>query len=272
MRLSLLNDKTGDIQPKILLRESASDLRKSARTILILFYLTMDNYDAIADNYNEFEQTAITLWRLGYPVVKDFLGDIKGKSVLDYGCGTGTFSRFLQSNGAIVTGVDVSDNMIEVAKKSSSDAIAFHSISSGDLDFLADNKFDFVVSNFVLCTVSSLLEISLILNQIYRVLKKTGRFVFMNSNWDKSNGREFISFKLDYCNDLVSGNPVTATIKSKPSIVLHDFFWSIRDYKGMLKESGFRILDLKEMTADSDVIDWLDEREFPPYYVISARK
>jgi len=38
----------------------------------------MDNYDAIANNYNEFEQNAITLWRLGYPVVTDLLGDITG--------------------------------------------------------------------------------------------------------------------------------------------------------------------------------------------------
>jgi ubiquinone/menaquinone biosynthesis C-methylase UbiE len=232
----------------------------------------MDNYDAIADNYNEFEQNAITLWRLGYPVVKDLLGDVKGKSVLDYGCGTGTFSRFLQSNGAIVTGVDVSENMIEVAKKGCSDTISYYSILSGDLDFLADNKFDLVVSNFVLCTVPSRQEISIILDQIYRVLKQTGRFVFMNSNWDNSNGKEFVSFKLDFCKNLDSGNPVTATIKSKPPIILHDFFWSISDYKGMLKESGFRVLDLKEMTADSDDIDWLDERKYPPYYVIGAGK
>ena len=232
----------------------------------------MDNYDEIANNYNEFEQNAITLWRLGYPVVEGLFGNINGKSVLDYGCGTGTFSRFLQSKGASVTGVDVSENMIAVAKRNSSDTISYHSISSGALDFLSDNKFDFVVSNFVLCTIPSRQEISLILSQIYRVLKKEGLFVFMNSNWDRSNGREFISFKLDFCNHLDSGNPVTATIKSKPPIVLHDFFWSVSDYKGMLKESGFKIQNFREESAKSGDINWLDESEFPPYYVISAGK
>ena len=91
----------------------------------------MDNYDAIANNYNEFEQNAITLWRLGYPVVTDLLGNVNGKSVLDYGCGTGTFSRFLQSKKASVTGVDVSENMIEVAKSNSSDKIAYFPFPAG---------------------------------------------------------------------------------------------------------------------------------------------
>jgi len=49
---------------------------------------------------------------VGYPVVLSQLGDVKGKAILDYGCGTGTFSRFLQSKGAIITGLDVSENMI----------------------------------------------------------------------------------------------------------------------------------------------------------------
>jgi ubiquinone/menaquinone biosynthesis C-methylase UbiE len=232
----------------------------------------MDNYDAIANSYNEFEQNAITLWRLGYPVVKDLLGNINGKSVLDYGCGTGTFSRFLQSKGAHVKGVDVSENMIEVAKSNSSDKIAYYPIYSGGLDFIPANMFDFVVSNFVLCTVPSRREISMILDQIYRVLKKGGLFVFMNSNWDKSNGKEFISFKLEYCNDLVAGHPVTAIIKSDPPIMLHDYFWPIAEYRKLLQESGFRINVLREDIADNDDVRWLDEREFPPYYVISAGK
>jgi ubiquinone/menaquinone biosynthesis C-methylase UbiE len=232
----------------------------------------MDNYAAIANNYDEFEQTAITLWRLGYPVVEDILGDIKGKSVLDYGCGTGTFSRVLQSKGAVVMGVDVSEHMLGVAKRISPDTITYYSIPSGGLDFPADNIFDFVVSNFVLCTIPSREEILKILHQIHRVLKQDGSFIFMNSNWDKSNGREFVSFKLDHCKNLISGCPITAIIKSDPPISLCDYFWSIDDYRKMLMEAGFEIKSFREEIAKSVDVPWLDEREFPPYYVISAGK
>lgn len=232
----------------------------------------MDHYAAIANNYDEFEQTAITLWRLGYPVVEELLGNIRSKSILDYGCGTGTFSRFLHSKGAVVTGVDVSENMIEVAKKNKPDGISYSAITSGDLDSIPLNSFDFVVSNFVLCTISSKEEISNILRQIYRVLKKDGSFIFMNSNWDKSNGREFISFRLDPCKNLISGSPITAIIKSDPPIPLYDYFWSIDDYQKMLMDSGFKINQFREEIAKSKDIAWLDEREFPPYYIFSAGK
>jgi toxoflavin synthase len=231
----------------------------------------MDNYNAIAENYNESEKDALTLWRLGYTVVKDLLGDVTGRQVLDYGCGTGTFSRFLHSKGASVTGVDVSENMIVVAKNQGPATILYHTIRDG-IGFLEDDSFDFVVSNFVLCTLSSRKEIARIFDQIHRILKKGGSFIFMNSNWDRSNGKEFVSFNLDFCNPLVSGCPVTATIKTSPPITLHDFFWPKEDYFSLLTKSGFKIVDLKEPVATKDDAMWLDETKFPPYYAVSAVK
>jgi 2-polyprenyl-3-methyl-5-hydroxy-6-metoxy-1,4-benzoquinol methylase len=236
------------------------------------FLNAMGDYDTIANNYNDFDQDAITLLRLGYPVVEDLMGDFTGKSVLDYGCGTGIFSRFLQSKGAFVTGVDVSEKMIEVARRNSPETIDYCTLSGRGLDFLAENKFDFVVSNFVLCTLPSLREIAIILGQIHRVLKQGGLLVFMNSNWDKSNGREFVSFKLEPCKTLVSGQPVRVIIKSDPPILLHDYFWSIPDYRKLLKESGFKTRFLMEKIAGDDGLAWLDEKKYPPYYAISAGK
>jgi 2-polyprenyl-3-methyl-5-hydroxy-6-metoxy-1,4-benzoquinol methylase len=232
----------------------------------------MNDYDAIADIYNDSEQNAITLWALGYRVVKEFLGDVNGKKVLDYGCGTGTFSRFLQSQGAVVTGVDVSENMIKTAQSRNSVTIDYYTIADNGLDFLDNSVFDFVVSNFVLCTLPSKHEISLILAQIYRVLKEGGMFVLMNSNWDKSNGKEFVSFRLEYCTNLVPGHPVTAIIKSTPPIRLHDYFWPIDEYRKILVEAGFRINGQREEIAENEDHPWLDEKKYPSYYAISAVK
>lgn len=232
----------------------------------------MDNYDAIADNYNDSEKNAITLWSLGYRVVAEFLGDINGKRILDYGCGSGIFCRFLQSKGAFVTGLDISKNMIKVAQRRNSGFIDYYTIADKGLDFLSDSLFDFAVSNFVLCTLPSQRKISLILDQIYRVLKKEGMFVLMNSNWDKSNGRDFVSFRLEYCKNLISGHPVTAIIKSTPPIMLHDYFWSIEEYRKILMEAGFRINGQREEIAESEDDLWLDEKKYPPYYAISAIK
>lgn len=43
-------------------------------------------------------------------------GGLQGKKVLDVGCGTGLLSVKLAQNGADVTGIDLSDDMLEVAR------------------------------------------------------------------------------------------------------------------------------------------------------------
>ena len=45
------------------------------------------------------------------------LGDVAGKTVLDYGCGLGDNSVLLASRGAKVIGVDISPELIELAEK-----------------------------------------------------------------------------------------------------------------------------------------------------------
>ena len=45
------------------------------------------------------------------------LGDVRGKSVLDYGCGAGENSLLLAARGACVTGIDISPDLVEVARR-----------------------------------------------------------------------------------------------------------------------------------------------------------
>ena len=139
------------------------------------------DYNSIAQSYNNTEENAVTLWRLGYNNLIRYLNPIVNKTVLDYGCGTGTFCRFLSEKKAIVTGVDISENMINVAKDTNSGGIAYFQITSGNLDFFPANTFDYVVSNFVFCTISSRQEILKVLSSLYRVLKTKGSLFFLYS-------------------------------------------------------------------------------------------
>jgi ubiquinone/menaquinone biosynthesis C-methylase UbiE len=229
-------------------------------------------YRDIARRYDTFNQHAVTLWHLGYHSVIDHLGQVSNCSILDYGCGTGIFSRFLCEKGATVTGVDVSDSMITVAKNKGPAGISYHHITSGNLKFIADSAFDHAIANFVLCTISTRQEMRKILDEIYRVLKKDGLFIVLNSNWDKSNGREFISFKLEYCDALVSGQNISVVIKSSPPIILNDYYWSQDDYRDFLKQSGFIVHHLDEPLAAGDDLPWMDEKRYPPYVIITAEK
>ena len=48
------------------------------------------DYNNIAGRYNNTEKNAVTLWRLGYDNLMTYLNPIMNKSILDYGCGSGT--------------------------------------------------------------------------------------------------------------------------------------------------------------------------------------
>lgn len=71
--------------------------------------------------------------------------NVKGKRILEIGCGDGYYSRYLKKRGAEVVGVDISNNMINLAKKNAKKEnldIPFYKIEGEHLEF-EDKFFDF---------------------------------------------------------------------------------------------------------------------------------
>lgn len=111
------------------------------------------------------------------PVLWDLLGDVQGKNVLDLGCGTGYLSRQLAKKGAEVIAVDLSPNMIEVAKKYSPFFNIDYRVESGrDLKSISDASLDAIVCNFVLMDCA---DLGNTISECYRVLKRDGTAVFV---------------------------------------------------------------------------------------------
>ena len=75
---------------------------------------------------------------------------IKGKSVLDVGCGSGAWSANFQRMGAKeVQGVDFSEKMLIQAKRKHPN-IQFHQGNAENLHQFADDSFDIVTASYVL--------------------------------------------------------------------------------------------------------------------------
>lgn len=74
---------------------------------------------------------------------------VSGKSVLDVGCGTGGWGYHFMTHGAKVTGIDLSDKMINMAKKRYGNKMECREISEKD-SFWEDNQFDIVTASYVL--------------------------------------------------------------------------------------------------------------------------
>jgi 2-polyprenyl-3-methyl-5-hydroxy-6-metoxy-1,4-benzoquinol methylase len=85
-------------------------------------------------------------------VLDEFVGDARGRLVLDVGTGTGRAALQMAERGARVTGVDASESMLAVARHRAADTSLDVTFLAGDAHALAfaDREFDVVISLRVL--------------------------------------------------------------------------------------------------------------------------
>jgi len=105
----------------------------------------------------------------------------KGKlNILDLGCGPGLYAEIFAKAGHNVTGIDISKNSIEYAKKLAEDKkfdIAYLNSSYLEIDLESD-KYDLIVLIYTDLGVLKPTERESLLEMIFRVLKKGGAFIF----------------------------------------------------------------------------------------------
>jgi ubiquinone biosynthesis O-methyltransferase len=111
-----------------------------------------------------------------------------GMNILDVGCGTGNFSIKMARKGANVTGIDISEKMLEIARNRASQeelTIEFKKMDSQSLMF-PDNFFDAV---FSMATIEFLSNAQKMIEEMFRVCKKGGSIVLGTINKDSDWGK-----------------------------------------------------------------------------------
>lgn len=123
---------------------------------------------AISDNiYNA---------HLERPTLLSMIPELKGLQVLDLGCGPGLYIEHFLDQGAQVTGIDRSSEMIARVSERFRDAVTCYTQDLSDgLPEEHDKTYDLVISPLTLHYIE---DWTLILADIRRVLKNDGCFVF----------------------------------------------------------------------------------------------
>ncbi len=100
----------------------------------------------------------------------------QGARVLDLCCGTGALAHRLTKRGFEVTGLDSSDEMLQIARRRESSA---RFLVADARSFAAESPFDCVISTFdSLNHVLSLEELGQVFGNVFDSLLPSGRFVF----------------------------------------------------------------------------------------------
>ena len=107
---------------------------------------------------------------------------VKGKVVLDLGCGTGKFMQKFYKETSKYYGLDLSSSQLNIAKtKVSGDNVDFICCSAEEIPLL-DNSVDVIISTWVLGTILEVDRRNKVLKEMKRVLKKDGEIYLVEND------------------------------------------------------------------------------------------
>ncbi len=185
---------------------------------------------------------------------------IEGLHVLDLGCGTGRNSNYFAELGAQVTGIEISNTALELARQRARElnvSVNYMNHSMGDILPFADGSFDIVID---VMSSNSLTEAerAVYIKELYRALKPDGNIYIKALCKDGDhNAKNLIK--------LSPGKEHDTYIMLE--IGLTERVWSADDFKSYYSEHFF-IEQLEKKTNYSKINNQSYKRNFWLAYLI----
>lgn len=220
-----------------------------------------EQYNSIHNDYSQMLDKANKLSNgIFHKLFKDSLS---GKKVLDIGCGDGSDLKTFHSKGALVYGLDPSQEFLTKAKHNNPSGV--FALGVGEQIPFEDNFFDIVVSKWAIQTSPN---VNKVLSEAARVLKKNGKLVILTKHpimqWlekvrDYGHGADY------YRQMLVTSNIYSNSIKlTEPSHTLNE-------YLNVEFLSNFELTRFEEFT-DFPASEQLNNDIYPTFFIIEANK
>jgi 2-polyprenyl-3-methyl-5-hydroxy-6-metoxy-1,4-benzoquinol methylase len=222
------------------------------------------HWDDNADVWTEHVRKGWDTFRehLNNPAFLKLVGNLKGKTVLDAGCGEGYNTRIFARMGAKITGIDISPRLIEharLAEQKEPLGIRYEPVSFTDMSIFKDESFDTVVSTMALMDSP---DFEKAITEIYRVLKKNGDFFFSISHpcfmtkgfgWvtDRQSNQEKLTVsgyfsKTQWVERWQFSQAPEEIRKEVPQFAIPRFPRTLADYINPLVQTGFILKKLAE--------------------------
>jgi SAM-dependent methyltransferase len=212
------------------------------------------SWDAIADDWVRHADANDYRNDLLMPFMLELLGDVRGISILDLGCGEGGYSRELAARGAKVAGVDGSSRLIAVARERAPE-IQYTLANANALETLESESFQIVMAAMSLMDVE---DYEGAIDEVWRVLGPGGR-LFMSithpcfsppvSGWIKSENGELKHFAVDRYMEKAEWDDFIASSFERPVIRRHK---PLQDFVGPLLRRGFILRSFQEPGASAE--------------------
>ncbi|AKT42057.1 class I SAM-dependent methyltransferase [Chondromyces crocatus] len=201
-----------------------------------------------ASQFNElaglYEEMALWPFRkdIEIPSVLYHLGDLTGRDVLDFGCGSGFYARMLKARGARrVVGYDEADGMMRYARRREEKERVGIEFTS-DLSASLHGQFDIVLSVYVLPYATTRDALHDMCASMARLLRPGGRLVALPIHPDYEIEPDYYrpcGFNLSSETPYVEGSPVQLDLmcgQGEASVTA--WYWSASALETALRAAG----------------------------------
>jgi trans-aconitate methyltransferase len=200
---------------------------------------------------------------------------VKGQKAMDFGCGTGRSTRFLERLGFEVVGVDIAEDMIRQAQFMDPHG-DYRLIGDGDLGLLGGMAFDLVLSAFTFDNIPSMDHKVRLFSGLAGKLNDNGKIVNLVSSpdiytheWASFTTKDFPGNRTAKSGDTVK-IVMTDVEDGRP---VEDIVWSDEDYREVYRMAGLELLlTHRPLAREDEPFDWVNETRIPPWTIYVVAK
>jgi trans-aconitate methyltransferase len=195
---------------------------------------------------------------------------VAAERAVDFGCGTGRSTRFLHKLGLSTVGLDISAEMVAVARTHDPDG-DYRVIEDGDFSSLDGERFDLVLSAFTFDNIPGYDHKVRLFSGLNKLLGSHGRLISIVSTpeiytneWITFSTRDYPENATAGCGDVV--RIVTTTYSDQRPV--EDILWPDADYRDIYQEVGFEVERFERPLATGDEgMPWISETRIAPWSI-----
>ncbi len=237
--------------------------------LLVCSNTSFSKYDnqSDAENYRKTKQLEVRAALDEYTIFS-YLGDLNGLKILDFACGEGYYSRkFIEKGAASVTGVDISQAMIELARQQTDFDGRIQYVHASAAEYTDKSvDYDLVTGIFLLHYAQSIKELESMFQSAYDVLKPGGVFLALNQNPALVDGGKTApakdyyhpyGFEIIFSTPIGEGSIINVNLFNKDGTVvsLKVYNYSLGTYKKAAEKAGFTSFEVLPMLISPEALE-----------------
>jgi SAM-dependent methyltransferase len=198
----------------------------------------------------------------------------QGTMALDFGCGTGRSTRFLNRLGFDAMGVDISPEMLARAREADPEG-DYRLIPDDDMSELTRGSFSLIQSAFTFDNIPGRDNKIRIFRELRSLLTVDGVLVNIVSapeiywhEWASFSSKDFPENR-----EMKPGDPVkiiTTDFEDRTPAI--DILWPDASYRDVYGEAGFHVEEmLKPLARGDEPFRWINETQIAPWVIYVLR-